>query len=1367
MVSDKFKIVLVAAVLCHTLFAAVLHVEKTGNDDNARSDVSRNTPFLTIQAAIDSANDGDTIKVGPGVYNTSEHYAESYGKSRIFINKEITLESTEGRDSTIIEGALHDSEYGLGEDAVRCVCAVTNATIKGFTFRNGATKYGESDSNSVSGGGLLIPNDVSGGVKELFVLDSRFENCSSTRGGGMRRGTAYRTIFKNCYALKNGSAVREVKISFCYFEGCGGVNVVAYQTGFQYCTFHKNTPSSSCIHSDKSTFKVSNCVFASGVSSIECSSINAVITVEGNVFHNAQKVVTKKEFAGSIVFSGNRENVWGAGVMSPVFGDMRPYEGGCLDGTGMDLRSSLEAGLDDEDVMGCKINWTDGPVCPGAFQQVVTPASGRLVFLNNNDARLSADGVPVGADGQSSNYTFATCWPTQYLLKAESVNPNKKISRMEMYVDGSEKSDYTGRPPLDLSDETWITAPPEGTSCKWKADATSNVLWVDDDAVFEGEPNGSFDKPFRVIQDAVTNMAGVRVICVKAGVYNSGIGTNGVNGLARVEIINGGYLRMIGVEGATNTFIIGASDSATAGNSDKLGCGPAAVRCISSTVSGVVQGFTLTGGRTDHKTDPDGTDLSVLGGMGAVTSGSSSSTGLFFVDCIISNNVACRGAIGYGGTYYRCLMTGNKTLSEDDGSLLGSVVANCVCTNNISPKGTIGKKSYCYNSTIVELNPVAGIAYGEGYIYNSICKAACVNPVDPESITGTLLDGFGSTINQSSVLRADPCFRDLEGGDLRIATLSEGVGLGDPNVYVFWKRAGSDFNGNRYKFVNGRVIAGAFQDLAPSVRLGVSAGPASGISRTGLVFFDDEGLEVVAGDFGTRLFAGFSINGEIVPGSGKSHLFLYKPAVIPVPGAELNAVYLTNWYVNAESGDDENRGDTPDTAKKTLEKVLEYVVDGDVVHAAEGDYNEGKMLQDSNAEVKPYLYARAVLPAGVTLVADGSREKTVILGQDDPSGASGCGQNAIRCVRMARRSKLIGFTLRGGKTDIQDRQDEDNQGGGVYAESANINEAAQIINCSIENCRSYRGGGSIYGIYRNCRMIGNTAVHSGTSGGAAGRSGYYYGCYFDKAECISALSYPKAIVCCTFGPELLRADKSFATAFSSANETDSLTIYGTLFCGGLIPNGTAANPRKLVNCAFRSDLALGNNIHTEKCVAAPAESLARLDKDGVPVAGMNPVCDKGDIVQWKDVALDEELDAAGNARVQNAFMDIGCYEADWRSIYSQTIGRRGIVDIEYADPYAQKGDTAEVFLPEGEISGKISVSRKGRYEFPVRITGAGKLRVELGDVTGEFSESGVFKADLDSGDYELMFVYDPADGDLGGAYIGTGGRVNGTLFTVR
>jgi len=86
----------------------------------------------TIQAAIDAANDGDTIRVAPG----------TYVENIDFKGKVITVESSNGPDTTIIDGNQQ------GSAVVFTTSEWNTSILRGFTIRNGRA--------STHGGGIYL-----------------------------------------------------------------------------------------------------------------------------------------------------------------------------------------------------------------------------------------------------------------------------------------------------------------------------------------------------------------------------------------------------------------------------------------------------------------------------------------------------------------------------------------------------------------------------------------------------------------------------------------------------------------------------------------------------------------------------------------------------------------------------------------------------------------------------------------------------------------------------------------------------------------------------------------------------------------------------------------------------------------------------------------------------------------------------------------------------------------------------------------------------------------------------------------------------------------------------------------------------------
>jgi hypothetical protein len=91
----------------------------------------------SIQAAVDAAEDGDTILVAAGVYDTGGGPAPDGEPSRVIVAKPVTVVSAEGPALTSIVGAGLDGV----SDPLRCAY-VSNAVLAGFTLTGGTAGSG-------------------------------------------------------------------------------------------------------------------------------------------------------------------------------------------------------------------------------------------------------------------------------------------------------------------------------------------------------------------------------------------------------------------------------------------------------------------------------------------------------------------------------------------------------------------------------------------------------------------------------------------------------------------------------------------------------------------------------------------------------------------------------------------------------------------------------------------------------------------------------------------------------------------------------------------------------------------------------------------------------------------------------------------------------------------------------------------------------------------------------------------------------------------------------------------------------------------------------------------------------------------------
>ena len=166
----------------------VYYVAPAGNNINSGNSVP--SAFLTIQHAIDTAAEGDTILVYPGTYEIA---------AEISCNKGLTILGIGGPEQTIIQPTLGTQ--------IRCMYIYETklAKIVGFTFRNGYTTLAGAGVNPGNGGGICIWQSVgvSPSVIGSYVKDCIFENCYAQQyGGGAymmdHKSAAISCIARNC-----------------------------------------------------------------------------------------------------------------------------------------------------------------------------------------------------------------------------------------------------------------------------------------------------------------------------------------------------------------------------------------------------------------------------------------------------------------------------------------------------------------------------------------------------------------------------------------------------------------------------------------------------------------------------------------------------------------------------------------------------------------------------------------------------------------------------------------------------------------------------------------------------------------------------------------------------------------------------------------------------------------------------------------------------------------------------------------------------------------------------------------------------------------------------------------------------------------
>jgi hypothetical protein len=296
--------------------------------------------YASIQTAITSANNGDTVVVAPGTYSGDIDFS----------GKNITVQSSGGAASTIIDcnGSSASPHKGFyihsGE---------TGAVIQGFTIQNGY------DANTGSGVVILAST---GTVQQCII-----QNCKGRSGGGVyvsakttspftaSNATITGCVIKNCSAFQGGGIFNNASnlaVSQCDFLSNvaslstsltssygGGIEITKNNTNtvtdtVTDCVFISNTTSADggaidmASNNANQTVKVYNCSFygnASGATNTgTIDFFNGTNTVRNCIFYgdiSSKEISTSSPPAANVVQFCDVNQTGYAGVNSNINSD--------------------------------------------------------------------------------------------------------------------------------------------------------------------------------------------------------------------------------------------------------------------------------------------------------------------------------------------------------------------------------------------------------------------------------------------------------------------------------------------------------------------------------------------------------------------------------------------------------------------------------------------------------------------------------------------------------------------------------------------------------------------------------------------------------------------------------------------------------------------------------------------------------------------------------------------------------------------------------------------------------------------------------------------------------------------------------------
>ncbi len=195
------------------------------------------TAASNIQAAVDEASSGETVRVGAGLYATGGRPAPGSAlTNRLVIDKAIQVLAEYGPAVTIIAGQPGAGvEASLGADAVRCVFMTNGAVLAGFTLTNGFTAGESAAASDQAGGGAFLS---SGSVLSNCVI----VGCGAVSGGGFRGGAATRCVLSGNRALAEGGGASEAALTACLlWNNAAPYGGGTFQCELNACTLADNT----------------------------------------------------------------------------------------------------------------------------------------------------------------------------------------------------------------------------------------------------------------------------------------------------------------------------------------------------------------------------------------------------------------------------------------------------------------------------------------------------------------------------------------------------------------------------------------------------------------------------------------------------------------------------------------------------------------------------------------------------------------------------------------------------------------------------------------------------------------------------------------------------------------------------------------------------------------------------------------------------------------------------------------------------------------------------------------------------------------------------------------------------------------------
>ena len=392
-------------------------------------------------------------------------------------------------------------------------------------------------------------------------------------------------------------------------------------------------------------------------------------------------------------------------------------------------------------------------------------------------------------------------------------------------------------------------------------------------------------------------------------------------------------------------------------------------------------------------------------------------------------------------------------------------------------------------------------------------------------------------------------------------------------------------------------------------------------------------------------------------------------ATVP-SGAFADAKPPRSFYVSP-TGDDTADGLTEATARRTPANAFELTDGrGDTVIALPGVYRAGSDIHTTavvSGSPAPTIPSRVRVPDGVRFASrDGAAATTIE------------GEAGVRGVFLEEDAEIAGFTIARAQVRVDGTNadtTDDFSGGGVLGRG---HDRAFVEDCVINCCTGISGCVSAYVTLNRCQCLSCDCVVNSANG--------VYRCsafnsFFDDLGCNTGIRAFHEIVNCTLGSRNGNAgSRSNNYAIRLPYNASSSRIINVLVLQKITANahalGCAASNLVFPSNATFSDLPDGA-LETFDLTKSASELQELYDG----TTGRAQTLDAVGVDGGAATDLAGVKDLAGERRVQNGAVDVGCYEADWKGVYSAALGK----DVAVADatPGVKIRD-GQVTLPAGE-----------------------------------------------------------------------------------